>query len=254
MRFSGETLFPAALGLSLLAHAALVVVNLGPPVDRAVFAMPERGKASIRLRPLTKQIPEALAKPIQAELPPLMQRPRDRQLPSPVKRQIAELPLPKRELLPPPTRTLPQAIEPPEQREEPPPPEAKPIQEPLEREPPREQALVSDVKVDIESMAASASGGAEHDEPARVSQNPAPPYPPEALVRRWSGSVVLHVDVGPDGRPTAVSVAESTGHAVLDQTAADWVRRNWRWEPARKNGSGVPYQTAYRINFRPDAP
>lgn len=61
-------------------------------------------------------------------------------------------------------------------------------------------------------------------------------YPPQALLRKQQGEVLLLVTVAQDGTPSSVMVENSSGHAVLDGFAAGWVRDNWKWPagPARK--------------------
>ena len=64
----------------------------------------------------------------------------------------------------------------------------------------------------------------------------APRYPLAAIKRRLEGEVLLIVTVGPDGRPEAVDVQRSSGHAILDRAAIDQVQRRWRFRPLIVNG------------------
>lgn len=64
----------------------------------------------------------------------------------------------------------------------------------------------------------------------------APRYPLAAIKRRLQGEVLLIVTVGPDGRPEAVDVQRSSGHAILDRAAIDQVQRRWRFRPLIVNG------------------
>ncbi len=57
---------------------------------------------------------------------------------------------------------------------------------------------------------------------------PAPPYPAAARSRRLEGVVELRVSFDPDGRVISAVVVRSSGFAILDQSASDWVKRRWR--------------------------
>jgi len=80
---------------------------------------------------------------------------------------------------------------------------------------------------------------------------PAPRYPSAALRRRESGTVMVRVDIGPDGIPTSVSVADSSGSRHLDRAATDAVRR-WRFRPAQANGQPTVGSVVVPIEFNPD--
>ena len=70
---------------------------------------------------------------------------------------------------------------------------------------------------------------------APSGQNRVPTYPERARARGWEGRVLLRVEVTADGRAAAVSIANSSGYAVLDRAARNAVRR-WRFTPAMKAG------------------
>jgi len=65
-------------------------------------------------------------------------------------------------------------------------------------------------------------------------------YPSQAARLKQQGTVILYVIVGADGVPTSVKVHESSGYAVLDQAALEWVRDNWRWGPGQVRHYLVP--------------
>jgi protein TonB len=82
--------------------------------------------------------------------------------------------------------------------------------------------------------------------PAPVEQTPVfwkmkllemkrPVYPPRCLRMGIEGTVRLRVLVGEDGRPQDAAVRTSSGDTSLDQAALDAVRE-WRFEPARRDG------------------
>lgn len=73
---------------------------------------------------------------------------------------------------------------------------------------------------------------------------PLPPYPQEARARGWQGRVMVRVEVGQDGRPGTPTVESSSGHALLDRAASDWIRKRWRWD------AGAPRHLLIPIVFR----
>jgi protein TonB len=83
--------------------------------------------------------------------------------------------------------------------------------------------------------------------------NPEPPYPLAARRMGLQGTVLLRVVVGADGSPVSVAVLQSSGHAMLDASAADTVRARWRFVPARRNGVPVEDTVQVPIRFRQTA-
>ena len=81
--------------------------------------------------------------------------------------------------------------------------------------------------------------------------SPAPRYPPAALRRGESGTVVLRVHVGPDGVPYAVDLVDSSRSRLLDRAATDAVKR-WRFRPAQRDGQAVSGQVQVPISFNVD--
>jgi protein TonB len=79
--------------------------------------------------------------------------------------------------------------------------------------------------------------------------NPKPDYPLEARRRRWQGDVVLRVSVSPAGRPEAIEMLSSSGHAVLDAAATTAVS-SWRFDPATRGGAPVRAPVDVPIRFR----
>jgi len=91
-----------------------------------------------------------------------------------------------------------------------------------------------------------AAGGAP--EPI-AGQMPAPEYPRRALRRGIEGTVLVRVQVGPDGVPTSVSLVESSRSRDLDRAALDAVRR-WRFRPAQLDGRPTVGSVVIPIDFR----
>ena len=73
--------------------------------------------------------------------------------------------------------------------------------------------------------------------PPRAIIAPDPEYSEEARRERFSGTVLLGVIVGSDGRPEKVWVVRSLGHG-LDRQSVEAVKQ-WKFSPATRNGEPV---------------
>jgi protein TonB len=82
----------------------------------------------------------------------------------------------------------------------------------------------------------------------RALFSPEPEYSDEARKVKHQGTVVLFVIVGPDGRPHEMRVSRSLGFG-LDEKALEAVKQ-WRFEPAKKDGRPVAVQINIEVNFR----
>lgn len=80
--------------------------------------------------------------------------------------------------------------------------------------------------------------------------SPAPSYPPTALRRGESGTVVVQVDVGIDGSPLDARVIQRSGSRELDRAALDAVR-GWRFQPAQSNGQPMQGTLEIPFDFKP---
>jgi protein TonB len=78
--------------------------------------------------------------------------------------------------------------------------------------------------------------------------NPAPPYPGPARRRGHEGTVYLAVEVLAGGTTGRIRVERSSGHPILDDAALQAVRE-WRFEPAMKNGIPVASWVEVPIRF-----
>jgi TonB family protein len=76
---------------------------------------------------------------------------------------------------------------------------------------------------------------------------PDPEYSEEARKVKHMGVVVLWLVVGPDGKPRDIRVARTLGLG-LDEKAIEAVK-NWRFEPALKDGKPVAVQVNIEVNF-----
>jgi protein TonB len=79
--------------------------------------------------------------------------------------------------------------------------------------------------------------------------NAPPRYPLAARRRGDEGRVVLRVRVSADGRAETVTVAKSSGHALLDEAAQRAVAR-WRFVPGRLAGLPVAAALDVPVTFR----
>jgi TonB family protein len=84
--------------------------------------------------------------------------------------------------------------------------------------------------------------------PPHALYSPAPEYSEEARRKTLDGVVVLWLVVRESGRPAGITVVRPVGYG-LDQKAVEAVR-NWRFEPARKNGEPIPAQISVEVSFR----
>ena len=82
----------------------------------------------------------------------------------------------------------------------------------------------------------------------RAISTPDPEYSEEARKAKYQGTCILWLIVGPDGHPRDVKVARSLGMG-LDQKAIEAVRQ-WKFEPAMKDGRPVAVQINVEVNFR----
>ena len=77
---------------------------------------------------------------------------------------------------------------------------------------------------------------------------PDPEYSEEARKAKYQGTVVLWLVVSADGRPQQIRVQRSLGMG-LDEKAIEAVKQ-WKFDPARKDGQPVPVMINVEVNFR----
>lgn len=78
--------------------------------------------------------------------------------------------------------------------------------------------------------------------------NPAPPYPALSRRTREQGRVILRVHVTPGGTVDEVEVRASSGHARLDDSALETVRR-WKFIPAKRGAEPIAAWVLVPISF-----
>jgi protein TonB len=82
---------------------------------------------------------------------------------------------------------------------------------------------------------------------SRSARNRPPAYPDAARRAAMQGTVALEVRVGPNGTPQAVTVARSSGFALLDDAARGAVL-SWVFQPALH--AGMPVVGVTRVGLR----
>ncbi len=120
---------------------------------------------------------------------------------------------------------------------------------PMQRVPAMTVAVVDPGMADQAAVGSNRPQGAMVDRlPTPLPANPEPIYPEELRRRRIGGRVILAVTIAEDGRVSSVEVAITSGQTLLDQSAVATVRQ-WRFQPARRNGVAVPFSVRLPINF-----
>lgn len=85
-------------------------------------------------------------------------------------------------------------------------------------------------------------------EPMHVLKTVAPAYPPLARIRRLSGSVIVQLTVGKDGK--AHNLQFMSGQPVFRDAAFDALKQ-WRFKPATLNGQPIDQATQVKMDFKP---
>ncbi|NIQ40182.1 MAG: TonB family protein [Proteobacteria bacterium] len=79
--------------------------------------------------------------------------------------------------------------------------------------------------------------------------NPKPRYPRMAVSRSQEGTVILWVEVLPDGSVGEVEIFKSSGHTILDRSALRAVRK-WQFKPGTKMGRPIAMKVKVPVVFR----
>jgi TonB family protein len=106
--------------------------------------------------------------------------------------------------------------------------------------PPRPRTPVASTGTRSNTPQAGTAGGTGTAGSGGRGKFPAPPYPDFARGAGMQGTVRLSISVGPSGAVESVTVMGSTGFSSLDEYAASWVRRNWRWPGGSSNRYTLP--------------
>jgi protein TonB len=247
----------ATVALSLLAHAAALILLLALPSRRELPAPPTEAGIALLFEPappMSDTTPAASHDGVPASAEPA--------LPEPA--------LPEPALPAPPPPAVPEGAAPPPAlpKQEPAPP-APPMAEPRPTPAPAaERPAAARTRSATRPRPAPASphppaetrpaAGASADSAtiaplvpprpvAGMETNRAPTYPEAARRRGEQGRVMLRVSVSADGTPLDVSVAATSGHPGLDSAAVSAVRQ-WRFIPAVR--AGTPEQAVAEIPIR----
>jgi TonB family protein len=84
--------------------------------------------------------------------------------------------------------------------------------------------------------------------PAALVWKVEPEYSDEARRAKIQGTVLLFLEVDPDGKPSNILVRQGLGLG-LDEKAIDAVRR-WKFRPGKQNGRAVTTTAMVEVNFR----
>ncbi|MHC4973476.1 MAG: energy transducer TonB [Planctomycetota bacterium] len=87
----------------------------------------------------------------------------------------------------------------------------------------------------------------------RLLKAPAARYPSRARRLGWEGRVVLELRVSARGTVETVTIATSSGRAVLDRAAAEAAKR-WSFRPATRDGKPIAHTVRVPFEFALDPP
>ena len=79
--------------------------------------------------------------------------------------------------------------------------------------------------------------------------NPAPAYPPAALLKGLQGQVILNVHVLASGRTDSITLFKSSGQRILDDSAIKTVS-TWSFDPAKRGDNAIDGWVKVPINFK----
>lgn len=82
----------------------------------------------------------------------------------------------------------------------------------------------------------------------RYLESARPPYPRRAREMGWQGTVVLRVEVNPDGTVEEVSVRRTSGYPSLDESALTAVQE-WRFAPLTDGAFSMPAVVDVPVRF-----
>jgi TonB family protein len=75
-----------------------------------------------------------------------------------------------------------------------------------------------------------------------------PSYSDLARAAKWQGTTILNVVVGTDGTAQSIHVKRALGLGLDDNAIA--AVKQWRFEPATRDGQPVPVMATIEVNFR----
>ncbi|MBS1717391.1 MAG: TonB family protein [Armatimonadetes bacterium] len=117
---------------------------------------------------------------------------------------------------------------------------------------PQPEAVKPAPKADVEKPAPTEPTATPHVPVfagAKPIAQPLPVIPDDYRAEDLSKDFVAEFEVGADGVPTDVKVAQSTGIFELDRLALEAAKK-WRFQPATRDGQPVPGKVRLTIEFR----
>lgn len=83
----------------------------------------------------------------------------------------------------------------------------------------------------------------------RYARDLQPPYPAALERLEFEGSVTVRIQVGTDGRVTAVELVRADDPAFFTSTR-DWALKRWRFKPATRDGVAISSWLTKTVQFR----
>jgi protein TonB len=208
-----------------------------PPFRLPDPAPPPRLAEAPVPRPLDLPPPPAAPAPPAPQEPPRAEA-RPAEAATPAEATAEELPLP-----PPPPPPPPRAVAQQQPRPQQP---AAPAAQPA---PPAARPGTESAQAGTTSTPGRATGAVVPPGPDQRYVNASPRYPDQARALGQQGTVILLLQVGPDGRVTGLVVEQSSGSPTLD-LAARRAALEWRFRPATQDGQPVAGQIRAPVTFR----
>ena len=81
-----------------------------------------------------------------------------------------------------------------------------------------------------------------------ASQNSAPLYPDQARKKGWTGTVLLRAQISAQGTVERITLLQSSGCEILDQSATTAVRK-WHFHPQTIQGQPTPSTVEIPVKF-----
>lgn len=75
-------------------------------------------------------------------------------------------------------------------------------------------------------------------------------FPTESERRAQSGTVVLELLIGADGRVTAADLAEASGYRLLDRAAQTAALQQWRFDVSQCERKDLPMKQRIAVEYR----
>lgn len=93
------------------------------------------------------------------------------------------------------------------------------------------------------------AGPHDHGPVSLMATHTIPPYPPMDARLGNQGTVVLRLQIGPEGNVLNAKVLRSSGAEGLDRAALSWVVAHWRYQAAIQGGVAIPSAVDVAVKF-----